>query len=59
MSDIINSANIGFKKMLNQKKQEKEKISTTIILDDDKIKQTISDDDDWGVVPAFLRKNKK
>ncbi len=40
-------------------KQEKEKISTTIILDDDKIKQTISDDDDWGVVPAFLRKNKK
>ncbi len=39
-------------------KKVKEKLTSSLVLDDDKIKQTISDDDDWGVVPSFLRKTK-
>lgn len=40
---------------------EKEKQApAAIVIDDEANKQSISDDDDWGVVPAFLRRpNKK
>lgn len=40
-------------------KQEKDKPTQTIIIDDESNKQLISEDDDWGVVPAFLRRNNK
>jgi len=39
-------------------KQEKEKSASTIIIDDESNKQLASDDD-WGVVPAFLRRSNK
>ncbi len=40
-------------------KQEKEKLASTIIIDDEDNKKTPTDEDDWGVVPAFLRRNNK
>jgi cell division protein FtsZ len=40
-------------------KQGKEKPVSTIIIDDENNKETINEDDDWGVVPAFLRRSKK
>lgn len=39
-------------------KNEKDK-PAPIIIDDEENKQSISDDDDWGVVPAFLRRTNK
>ena len=39
-------------------KQEKDKTTPTLVIDDEKNKQ-ISEDDDWGVVPAFLRRSNK
>jgi cell division protein FtsZ len=39
------------------KEKEPEK-NSTIVIDDEK-NQAISDEDDWGVVPAFLRRGKK
>jgi hypothetical protein len=38
-------------------KIEKEKIEPAIIIDDE-VNKT-SEDDDWGAVPAFLRRNNK
>lgn len=40
-------------------KPEKEKSTSTIIIDDERNKQLVSEDDDWGVVPAFLRRSNK
>jgi len=40
-------------------KPEKEKISPAIVIDDENNKLLASDDEDWGVVPAFLRRNNK
>lgn len=39
-------------------KNEKDK-PAPIIIDDEANKQALSDDDDWGVVPAFLRRTNK
>ncbi len=39
-------------------KQEKEKTMPTIIIDDGESNKS-SDNDDWGAVPAFLRRNNK
>jgi len=40
-------------------KSEKEKLSSAIVIDDDVNKQNVLEEDDWGVVPAFLRRNNK
>ncbi|MFH1455160.1 MAG: cell division protein FtsZ [bacterium] len=40
-------------------KLEKDKNTPTIIIDDESNKRSVSEDDDWGVVPSFLRRNKR
>jgi len=40
-------------------KAEEKKPISTIVIDDEINKQIVTDDDDWGVVPAFLRRGKK
>ncbi|MFH1627002.1 MAG: cell division protein FtsZ [bacterium] len=57
----INTSNSNQKNiMLEEEKstQDKEKIIPTIIIDEERNGQTISDDD-WNVVPSFFKKNKK
>ena len=50
-------AEIKEKEVKEPKKFEKEKIETAVIIDDE---VTAKDsDDDWGAVPAFLRRNKR
>jgi cell division protein FtsZ len=40
------------------KKLEREKIEPAIIIDDETVSKSTTDDDDWGAVPAFLRRKK-
>jgi cell division protein FtsZ len=63
--NFTSPANIATSK--NQEKDEEEKIEknkevndkkSSIVIDDEK-NQSMSEDDDWGVVPAFLRRGKK
>ncbi len=42
-----------------KKVKQEEKRSATIVIDDETSKQAITDEDDWGVVPAFLRRGNK
>ena len=42
-----------------KKSKPEEKKAATIVIDDDTSKQAITDEDDWGVVPAFLRRGNK
>ncbi|MBA4320836.1 MAG: cell division protein FtsZ [Flavobacterium sp.] len=55
------TSNIQKNTIIEEKKtkQEKEKSVPTIIIDGEGNKQLASEDDDWGVVPAFLRRGKK
>jgi cell division protein FtsZ len=47
------------KKIAKQEKEKEKIIPPTIIIDDDENnKPSVSEDDDWGVVPAFLRRSK-
>jgi len=42
-----------------KKVKSEEKKTATIVIDDETSKQAITDEDDWGVVPAFLRRGNK
>ncbi len=42
-----------------KKIKPEEKKTATIVIDDETNKQAITDEDDWGVVPAFLRRGNK
>ena len=42
-----------------KKVKSEDKKTATIVIDDDTSKQAITDEDDWGVVPAFLRRGNK
>ena len=60
---ITNSApthhNSTNKNNTEEKKNKPEKAAPTLIIDDENISKVDSSDDDWGVVPAFLRRSNK